>query len=90
MCNECGNCKSFCPYSSAPYLDKLTLFANIKDFDDSSNSGFVVPDKDAHICRIRLYGEVFETNIYEKTDKLPEEIRIFIVSVIESYGYLFI
>ena len=25
LCNECGNCKSFCPYSSAPYLDKFTL-----------------------------------------------------------------
>ena len=25
MCNECGNCKSFCPYDSAPYLDKFTL-----------------------------------------------------------------
>ena len=23
MCNECGNCRSFCPYDSAPYLDKL-------------------------------------------------------------------
>ena len=26
MCNECGNCQSFCPYDSAPYRDKLTLF----------------------------------------------------------------
>ena len=25
MCNECGNCKSFCPYASAPYKDKFTL-----------------------------------------------------------------
>ena len=25
MCNECGNCRSFCPYASAPYLDKFTL-----------------------------------------------------------------
>ncbi|MDK2808933.1 MAG: putative selenate reductase, partial [Clostridiales bacterium] len=24
MCNECGNCKSFCPYDSAPYKDKFT------------------------------------------------------------------
>ena len=24
MCNECGNCKSFCPYASAPYKDKFT------------------------------------------------------------------
>ena len=24
MCNECGNCRSFCPWDSAPYLDKFT------------------------------------------------------------------
>ena len=41
MCNECGNCEVFCPYSSAPYLDKLTLFANMEDFENSKNSGFV-------------------------------------------------
>ena len=34
MCNECGNCKSFCPYDSAPYLDKFTLFANEADYRD--------------------------------------------------------
>ena len=37
MCNECGNCKSFCPYASAPYKDKFTLFANEKDMADSKN-----------------------------------------------------
>ncbi len=33
MCNECGNCAVFCPYDSAPYRDKLTLFASRKDMD---------------------------------------------------------
>mgnify|MGYP000246495666 FL=1 len=46
MCNECGNCKSFCPYASAPYKDKFTLFANEKDMADSKNDGFVVLDKE--------------------------------------------
>ena len=32
MCNECGNCKSFCPYDSAPYLDKFTLFGKVLDY----------------------------------------------------------
>ncbi len=26
MCNECGNCAIFCPYDSAPYREKFTLF----------------------------------------------------------------
>ena len=33
MCNECGNCRSFCPWDSAPYLDKFTLFANEADME---------------------------------------------------------
>jgi len=41
MCNECGNCETFCPYSSAPYRDKFTLFSGIDDFDDSGNAGFL-------------------------------------------------
>ena len=41
MCNECGNCKSFCPYASAPYKDKFTLFANEKDMADSKNDGLL-------------------------------------------------
>ena len=44
LCNECGNCRSFCPYDSAPYLDKLTYFANKEDFINSKNDGFVVSD----------------------------------------------
>ena len=36
MCNECGNCKTFCPYASAPYKDKFTLFAKPEDMEDLS------------------------------------------------------
>ena len=42
MCNECGNCETFCPYASAPYKDKLTLFASEEDMLDSENDGFVI------------------------------------------------
>lgn len=42
LCNECGNCATFCPYDEKPYRDKLTLFATRKAFDASSNHGFVI------------------------------------------------
>jgi len=58
MCNECGNCEVFCPYSSAPYLDKLTFFIFEEDFANSENSGFL-PLTDGSI-RIRLDGKVSE------------------------------
>ncbi|MDO4564121.1 MAG: putative selenate reductase subunit YgfK [Clostridia bacterium] len=40
MCNECGNCLVFCPYDSAPYKDKWTLFSTEEEFDTSENQGF--------------------------------------------------
>ena len=58
MCNECGNCKSFCPYASAPYKDKFTLFANEKDMADSENDGFVVLDKENKTCKVRFVGQI--------------------------------
>ena len=37
MCNECGNCATFCPYDSRPYRDKFTLFWSREDFGNSEN-----------------------------------------------------
>ncbi len=45
LCNECGNCETFCPYDDAPYKTKLTIFWSEKDFRDSINSGFYVKSK---------------------------------------------
>ncbi len=41
MCNECGNCASFCPHAGKPYKDKLTVFWSEEDFADSENVGFL-------------------------------------------------
>ena len=63
MCNECGNCKSFCPYDSAPYLDKFTLFANEADMENSKNQGFVVLDRAVVSCKVRYLGTVSYTHL---------------------------
>ncbi|MDR0718363.1 MAG: putative selenate reductase subunit YgfK [Treponema sp.] len=39
MCNECGNCATFCPHAGAPYKDKFTLFHSEEDFKNSENKG---------------------------------------------------
>ncbi|MCL2215738.1 MAG: putative selenate reductase subunit YgfK [Defluviitaleaceae bacterium] len=54
LCNECGNCAVFCPYEGAPYKDKLTLFDNAEDFEDSENPGFFAVEKG---FRLRLDGK---------------------------------
>jgi len=79
MCNECGNCEVFCPYSSAPYLDKFTLFSSNEDFEKSKNAGFLTLDDDS--VYVRLEGE---TSIHIDSSRLPEEIWKLIQTAIKK------
>ena len=88
MCNECGNCKSFCPYASAPYKDKFTLFANEKDMADSENDGFVVLDKENKTCKVRFVGQITDCKADDPADKLYDGLKKLICAVIDDYGYL--
>ena len=88
MCNECGNCKSFCPYTSAPYKDKFTLFANEKDMADSKNDGFVVLDKENKTCKVRFVGQITDCKADDPADKLYDGLKKLICAVIDDYGYL--
>lgn len=87
MCNECGNCKSFCPYKSAPYLDKFTLFANEADMENSRNQGFTVLDREKMSCRIRFLGKELTWTKGEES-WLPEGLGRLIEAVCSDYGYL--
>lgn len=87
MCNECGNCKSFCPYASAPYLDKFTLFASEEDMADSKNEGFTVLDRKKISCKVRFLGDEFTWKKGEK-GRLPEGLGRLMEAVCGEYGYL--
>ena len=76
MCNECGNCRTFCPWGGAPYMDKFTLFANEDDFMNSENQGFAVIDKQSGFCKVRLDGRVLTTTLRSDEDTIPEELRV--------------
>ena len=91
MCNECGNCKSFCPYASAPYLDKFTLFANEADMENSKNQGFTVLDREKKTCKVRLGAKEYLYTVGELEavqNEIPEGIDRLIDTVIVEYGYL--
>ncbi len=87
MCNECGNCRSFCPYDSAPYLDKFTLFADEKDMEDSRNQGFAVLDREQMKFRVRFFGE---TSVWTKGEetRIPEGLQKLMETVCRDYAYL--
>lgn len=42
LCNACGNCETFCPYDSAPYKEKFTLFTTQADYDDNPAPGALI------------------------------------------------
>lgn len=87
MCNECGNCQSFCPYDSAPYLDKFTLFADEESMADSKNQGFVVVNPDSAECRVRYQDEQFSWSPGEE-GRIPEKLGKVMETVCKSYRYL--
>jgi len=85
MCNECGNCGTFCPHSGRPYKDKITLFWTEHDFVDSTNIGFLPLSENQFKVRDEL-GNVFNYTIGDKT--VSKEVAIIIDSVNKEYSYL--
>ena len=86
MCNECGNCGTFCPYDSRPYKDKFTLFWSEEDFANSENEGFL--RLDGGLTRVRLGGQVKEYNVDDASCGLYEDLRKLICAVYANYAYL--
>lgn len=89
LCNECGNCETFCPHDGAPYKDKFTLFTSEEDFKQSGNDGFYIFN-DAKENRIvaRINGHVLEINELHKNDEGFSEYLMLMKSVIEDYSFL--
>jgi putative selenate reductase len=42
LCNECGNCTTFCPTSGRPYLDKPRLYLDRAEFESQADNAFMV------------------------------------------------
>jgi putative selenate reductase len=85
MCNECGNCASFCPHAGKPYRDKFTVFSCEEDFNGSGNPGFLplaggrfrlrLEDRSALDCR---RGDA----------AMPPSYNAVITAIMDKYPYL--
>ena len=84
MCNECGNCASFCPYDSAPYKEKLTLFSTEAEFDGSTNLGFLPLGGGSY--KVRLADGVRTVRLGK--DALDPDVERIIRAVEANYAYL--
>ena len=85
MCNECGNCAVFCPYSGRPYRDKFTLFWSEEDFDSSENEGFLLL-ADGRL-KVRFDGTLQEA-APEELDRISADAAAVIRTVLKDYPYL--
>ena len=88
MCNECGNCRSFCQYAGAPYKDKFTLFASEEDMKNSTNHGFTVLDKNTKEVSIRIDDKEETVKADQPSGILKEDLSRLICTVINDYAYL--
>lgn len=86
MCNECGNCGTFCPYDSRPYKDKFTLFWSEEDFVNSENEGFL--QLEGTKTRVRLGGQVKDYDVADAGCGLYDPLRKLICAAYDSYSYL--
>jgi len=103
LCNECGNCATFCPYDGKPYKDKLTLFATKEDFKNSTNNGFIIiGSPGSQLITLRLKNNLWKFKL-DKDDKLIpvdyeypkyynikefKKISVIISTVLKNYSYL--
>ena len=89
MCNECGNCETFCPYNSAPYKEKFTLFHRAEEMEDSTNDGFAFVDNDGNAI-VRVGGEKMNYKVGDKNTKLFYRLAEIVDTVYNDYSYLLI
>jgi len=88
FCNECGNCGTFCPHQGSPYKDKLTLFSLERDFETSTNSGFLVQGEKV---TVRENGNLSVLSIGEdelEGEGVSEEVKAIIHEVVSNHSYL--
>ncbi|MCK4308408.1 MAG: putative selenate reductase subunit YgfK, partial [Candidatus Atribacteria bacterium] len=103
LCNECGNCGTFCPYDGLPYKDKLTLFTIMEDFKNSTNNGFIVTGSlGSQLITLRLNNNLWTLKLsrdgkliptgdqYPKGHDISEirEVSAIISTVFKDYSYL--
>jgi putative selenate reductase len=85
LCNECGNCGTFCPHAGLPYKDKITIFWTREDFDDSTNIGFLPLASGAYLTRMPD-GSVREHRAGQ--EELPEGMSRVLAAIEQDYSFM--
>lgn len=96
ICNECGNCETFCPYDGLPYKDKFTIFSDLHEFQLSISPGILIesdlvyfrPHKNSEIKKVE-FDELKNSFQQKEIDNTNEEKLLHLTfNLIENYKYL--
>lgn len=86
-CNKCGNCNTFCPTASAPYLEKPHLFLNRDYFENEIDGFFLGENKLLGKFEGKLFSfEEFENEFCFQTEQI--ELNLNKDLSIENYTIL--
>ncbi|MEO8108217.1 MAG: FAD-dependent oxidoreductase, partial [Actinomycetes bacterium] len=86
LCNECGNCGTFCPHAGLPYKDKITIFWSREDFDSSTNVGFLRLADGAYLTR--MPDRSVREHLSGQQD-LPHEMSQVLAAIEKDYSFMF-
>jgi putative selenate reductase len=77
LCNECGNCVTFCPTSGSPYRDKPRLFLDRDDFEAQDDNAFMVErTTNTWTVRGRIAGAVHELTLGDRLRYTTETLTV--------------
>lgn len=85
-CNECDNCHTFCPKGGFPYRKKVTLFADMEEFEASENPGILKLEDNTFKLRDEDKNEYIYT--LKDSDGNRKSIERLLETIIEEYPYL--
>lgn len=84
LCNDCGNCGTFCPLAGRPHRDKITVFWTRPDFDDSTNVGYL-PTAEGYLVRLPSG----EERIHRRgAGDLPDELERVLAALESGHPWL--
>jgi putative selenate reductase len=64
LCNECGNCTTFCPTAGKPYRDKPRLYLDRADFEAEEDNAFLLVETAAgRAIEMRWAGETHRVEV---------------------------
>lgn len=85
LCNECGNCGTFCPHAGLPYKDKVTVFWTREDFDLSRDAGFLPLPGGGYLTRTP---DCAEFELDEQRTRISPEMARILSAIEERYPHL--